>query len=290
MKFVALLSAPVLAASLVIQSPESGCVSHAENFIKKPEGKDRLVQRAMDHCAVDKKIEDKNFVCPHYRALLDAAFRRQSTTENFDSSSFCSVVETYVSEIKNAGRVPNVGKGDGFDFKLLKACKPTVEASFAKGQKSLPAKSAPDFWYALCMNQDCAHFLPSRTRWCTKSHSPTHAQSVCEAVRHFAHEDAHTMEKNLNHELDADQICNIYDDFVESTHVNVEAYNHVVHGTENHPVPSPESKKRALDSAVMKNEASKNKLRDASGEPVKSGAASASMLLGFVSFAALWSR
>jgi len=127
--------------------------------------------------------------------------------------------------------VPNLGKGSGFNFKLSKGCKATVLASFSKDEKKLPAKSAPDFWYALCMNQDCAHFLPSRTRWCTHNHEPTHTQNVCEAVRAFASDEVFVMERNFNKELDAEQVCSIYDEFVEATHINVEAYMHVVHGT-----------------------------------------------------------
>jgi len=52
-------------------------------------------------------------------------------------------------------------------------------------------------------------------------------------------------------ELDEDQVCKIYDEFVEETHINVEAYMHVVHGRKEHSVKAPEDKKRALESAKM---------------------------------------
>jgi len=301
MKLIAILTAPcaVLAASwtnsgskdvqLVASSVSAqdlaGCVSYAESFITKPTDKDRAVSRAMDHCALDKKVDDNNFVCPHFREILTSAFRREPTTQKYTAKTFCDVAEAYVADLQSAAKVPNMGKGDGFGFTLSKGCKATVLASFSEKAKKLPAKSAPDFWYALCMNQDCAHFLPSRTRWCNKDHAPTHTQSVCEAVRSFAFDDIFVMEKNFNKDLDADQMCSIYDEFVEATHINVEAYMHVVHGTDKHPVPSPANQKRALDSAKMKNEAGKNKIAD-SAEPVKSAAATkAPLFFAFTSLA-----
>jgi len=267
------------------------CVAHSEVFIKSPMKKSKAIQRAMDHCALDKKVDDKNFVCPHYKKILEAAFRRESTTELFTAKSFCATTEAYVSQLKGAHKIPNLGEGSGFNFVASKDCKAVVTASFGKKQTKIPAKSAPDFWYALCMNQDCAHFLPSRTRWCSHDHQPTHSVSVCEHMRNYAHEEIFVMEKNMNKDLDADQVCHIYDEFVEDTHVNVEAYMHVVYGREEHPVPSPANRARALKSAVMKNEAGKNRLRDSAATPVKSASTNevpAMLVLTLASAAALW--
>jgi len=184
-----------------------------------------------------------------------------------------------------------MGQGAGFSFDSTD-CQPTVLASFQKEQKTIPIKSAPDFWYALCVNQDCAHYLPSRTRWCNHDHKPKHSASVCEAIRHYAQDEVSAMQSHLlrrKQEMDAAQLCSIFDDFVEDTHITVEAYMHVVHGTKNHPVPAPEDPKRALDSAKMKNQAGKHKLRDSASAPVKSGAdTKKSLLLVFVSLAFFW--
>jgi len=302
MKLIVLLAAPsaALAASWasfgskdaqLLRDKDVSCVSHAKVFVTKPMKKAQAIQRAMDHCALDKKVEDKNFVCPHYKAILSAAFRRESTTKLFDAKSFCDVTEVYVSQLKGAHSIPSMGDGSGFNFVVSKDCKATVSASFGKEQTKVAAKSAPDFWYALCMNQDCAHFLPSRTRWCNHDHAPTHSVTVCEHLRNYAHDEIFVMEKNLNQELDAEQVCHIYDEFVDDTHVNVEAYFHVVYGTEEHPVPSPENRQRALKSAQMKNEAGKNRLRESAGQPVKSASAHGlpgKLLLIVSSAAALW--
>jgi hypothetical protein len=276
-----------LVAGSVSSESLAACVKHAGEFITKPMLKGACIEKAMDHCALDKKVDDKNFVCPHYEQILTDAFRRESTKQMYTAKSFCEVAETYVSQLNDASKVPNMGKGAGFNFELSKDCKPLVSSSFG-GKKTLPAKTLPDFWYALCMNQDCAHFLPSRTRWCTKDHAPTHSASVCEAVRVYARDEVFVMEQNLGHDLSADEVCKIYDDFVEDTHINVKAYNHVVYGTKDHPVPSPENNKRALDSAQMKNEAKGHEIRDAVGQPVKSAAAKGNLILSLVSLLGLW--
>jgi Cys-rich protein (TIGR01571 family) len=239
------------------------CVAHASKFIKKPVGKERAIERAMDHCALSKKVEDKNFVCPHYRELLEGAFRRKATTDVYTAKSFCSVAELYVEALEGAGNIPNMGAGKGAEFKLSKDCKPIVLASIAPA-KQIPASTAPDFWYALCANQDCAHFLPSRTRWCTDNHGPTHSSLVCEAVRDFTKDAVDVFGPG---ELDADDVCETYTEFVQDTVILLDAYGHVVHGR-HHNVPIPGDKPRALDSARMKHDAKAHGLRDASGTPV----------------------
>jgi len=302
MKFVVLVAVPYtalaaswaslfqsqLASELVVSPVDmNGCLASAKGFMTTKEyTKHKAIELAMDHCALSKKVDDKNFVCPHYREILNAAFRREATDRLFGAESFCNVAEVYVHQLKSAAKVPNMGKGEGFKFKLGKACKQVVLASLAP-QKKMPAASAPDFWYALCMNQDCAHFLPSRTRWCTQNHQPTHSASVCEAVRLFAHDEVAVFGPK---EMDSDQVCNMYDEFVEDSHINVEAYMHVVHGKVEDPVPVPENPTRALKSAKMKNEAKMHGIRDQAGDPVKGSASTqmpAALLTVLVSLASL---
>jgi len=269
--------------STVSTEDMNGCIADADKFLSKPSDKHRAIEHAMDHCALSRKVDDKNFVCPHYRQLLNAAFMREPTDRKFTSKSFCAVSEGYVKDLRSAAKIPNMGKGSGAKFILGKDCKPIVSASLAPA-KTLPSRSAPDFWYALCMNQDCAHFLPSRTRWCTQNHQPTHTASVCEAVRLFAHDEVSVFGKK---ELNADEVCGMYSEFVEDSHINVEAYMHVVHGKPHH-VPSPENKDRALASAKMKNDAKGHGIRDAAGDPVKSFAATmvpAGLVLALAGFA-----
>jgi len=281
MKLVLLLSLPAAAAawsnlfrglreggkltSSVSKEDMNGCIANAEGFLEHPVGKWHAIEKAMDYCVMSKKVDDKNFVCPHYREILNAAFRREPTDRKYDAEGFCKVAETYVSELGAAARIPNMGKGDGLKFKLSKDCEPIVKASLAPA-KTLASRSAPDFWYALCMNQDCAHFLPSRTRWCTVNHQPTHSAAVCEAVRLFARDETSIFGSS---QLEPKEVCNMYDEFVEDSYIEVEAYMHVTHGKKHKKVPVPEDRKRALSSSAMKNEAKKHGIRDGSGIPVE---------------------
>lgn len=269
---------------LVVSAKDmEGCVANAAKFIKKPVTKGAAIEKAVDHCAMDKHVDDKNFVCPHYRDLLNGAFRREPTTREFTAETFCHVAETFAYQMTYAAKIPNMGKGTGFEFKVAKNCMSIVTSSITP-KKKLPSASVPDFWYALCMNQDCAHFLPSRTRWCHDSHSPTHSASVCEAVRSFAQDEVSVVGPG---ELEPKKVCDIYEEFVEDTHINVEAYMHIVHGKKAHMVPAPDEKARALQSAQMKHEASEHEIRDAAGQPVKSAAvprAAIGALLSLVAF------
>lgn len=256
------------------------CAKHAKKFINKPMTKGRAIEYAVDHCALDKKVDDKNFVCPHYKEVLVNAFARESTQRELNPETFCEVAEAYIYALQmGAHNIPNMGVGEGTNFTVTEECESIVLKSL-KPQSALPSKNAPDFWYALCMNQDCAHFLPSRTRWCKQSHMPTHSASVCEAIRTYARDEVTIFGSQ---ELSSKEVCEMYDEFVEDTHINVEAYLHVVHGKEQHPVPEPDDRARALQSAQMKNEAGKHKIRDSAGEPVRSAAVGTGLIFSMVS-------
>lgn len=298
MKLIALLAVPstALAASWtslfhgaqlegekVSTDDMNGCIAHAGKFLTKPATKFWAIEKAVDACAVSKKVEDNNFVCPHYGEILNDAFQREPTDREFTAESFCGVAEYYVAQLEHSNKVPNMGKGSGDKFKVSKDCKDIVLASLSPA-KALPASNAPDFWYALCMNQDCAHFLPSRTRWCTQNHAPTHSVTVCEAIRRFASDEV-LIEGG---EMKPDDVCDMYKDFVEDTYILTDAYMHCVHGRHHTKVPVPEDKRRALQSAKMKNTAGGHGIRDASGQPVKSIAAPAMTTTVFLGLAGVW--
>jgi hypothetical protein len=270
----------------VSQEDVANCTKQTSKYITKPMTKEFAIEKAMDHCALDKKVDDKNFVCPHFKQVLANAFARESTFKEFTAEDFCDVSETYVYNLKyGAANIPNVaGSGSGKKFKVSKECKPIV-AKTLQPETSLPSTVVPDFWFSLCMNQNCAHFLPSRTRWCTEDHQPLHSAAVCEAIRTYARDEVIVVGDK---KMKAKEICSIYDEFVEDSHINVEAYMHVMHRTKKHPVPSPENRKRALDSARMKHEAGAHQIRDNSGDPVKSSAvASGSKFLALIGIATL---
>merc|ERR1719215_1049488 len=129
-------------------------------------------------------------------------------------------LESYIAELYGAARVPRVGKGTLFDFEIAPTCEPTVAAAF-KPHTSLASNSMPDFWYSMCLNQDCAHFLQSRTRWCQISRTPTHSVSVCEGMRRFAVDEVSV------HSLSAmspKEACDLYAQYVEEMAEDVQVY------------------------------------------------------------------
>lgn len=259
------------------------CEKQVGEYMEKPMNKNMAIESAMDHCAVSKKIDDKNFVCPHFKEVLTNAFARESTEKFYTVGAFCDIAETYVYSLKHgAANIPYVaGSGKGKDFEVSEDCESVIAKSL-KPHVSLPSKSAPDFWYALCMNQDCAHFLPSRTRWCHKDGQPEHSAAVCEAIRTYTQDEGTVVG---DRKMGPKDLCKIYDEFVEDSHINVDAYMHVMHGKKKHAVPSPKDPLRALASASMKNEAGAHDIRDNSGDPVKNAAASTGLLLSVVGFA-----
>lgn len=256
---------------VVDQEAVTQCISEAEEFLVKPMRKAMAIERATDNCALDKRVDDRNYVCPHYHELLTNAFARESTVKEYTAASFCKITEAYAMQMQSAPYVPNAGTGHGVDFELSEKCVPTVAKAIAPA-KALKGASVPDFWFAMCVSQDCAHFLPSRTRWCDVDRAPTHSASVCEAVRTFAKDEETVVGAK---ELAPLEICNIYDEFVQETNINVEAYMHVIHHSHKRNVPTPEDAKRALRSSRLVNNAGKNYLKDNVGDYVKPSESSA---------------
>lgn len=253
------------------------CASEFGTLFDSPLTKSMAIERVADKCALDKRIDDKNFVCPHFREFLTNAFSRESTTELFTAASFCQITETYAKQIQTAAYVPNVGSGTGFNFMVSDKCQPTVNQALAP-HATLTSSEVPDFWYSLCTSQDCAHFLPSRTRWCTKTKGISHSTVVCEGVRRFAKDEVSVTAGGA--QMNAAQICEIYGEYMKETNIDLEAYMVAVHHVFKHNVASPDDQARALGSSQMINDAAGHHLRDNEGNyvaPMKSSALTRSM-------------
>jgi len=248
----------------------ASCASFMRGVMESPEVPERAIERAMDECALSKREDDRNYVCLHFQEALKNAFASVPATQDLTPESFCEVSENYMLALRGASRVANVGSGPLINFKISKNCEPTVKSKFG-GKDTMAASKVPDLWYGLCMNQDCAHYLPSRTRWCEVTEIPTHSASVCEAAMKFAKDGVAAMGKSS---LTAKEACDLYGDFVTETGYDVEAYEHVVHGDTRSRVPNLRDKKRALASSRMVNNAGKHDLRDNAGSPVVKNAAS----------------
>lgn len=249
------------------------CLAVANEFMDKPMSKDRAIERAADWCALHKAVDDWNFVCPHYKEGLKAAFKTQPSDKDYTSEDFCYVAEQYMLDIRGAARIEGLGQGPLTNFAVADTCAPLVLATLAP-EKDLSASHVPDFWYAMCVNQDCAHFLQSRTKWCQMSHPPTHSIAVCEAARDFAKDEITVLDDALGDgKMNAKEICDVYSEYVKEMGSNVEAYEHVMHTDSSKHVPVPSDAFRALQSTQLKNGAAAHKLRDAAGDVLEKAAA-----------------
>jgi hypothetical protein len=214
-----------------------GCEANAKQWLHEPMTKDVAIASAVKHCE-----SGGSDVCANFRDLLGGAFRRQATDTQFTAPMFCRISEDYAAQMTHASQVskmvplfpPTDPDGNNFDFELSNTCKQTARKAMG-GSKSLPANKAPNFWYSLCVNQDCAHFLPSRTRWCTASQVPTHGFAVCESLLSFVKGKvdgvsvAKQLDNNVQKDFNEGQLCRMYEDFVEDAQKDYEAYQHVVH-------------------------------------------------------------
>jgi len=116
------------------------------------------------------------------------------------------------------------------------------------------------------MNQDCAHFLPSRTRWCRTQRQPTHSVMVCDAARTYALGEVRSRAADM---MSPDEICAMYGAFVRAMGVDVDAYEHVMHEGRVSKVPVPDDKARTLLSAQLVNDASAHYIRDHMSSPIE---------------------
>lgn len=222
---ILLVTAPLTAYGVVVQ--HRGCEAYALDWLTAPATKEKVMDLANAACLTDQDI--KPGACARYEKLIEKAFHYKHSKDVFSSKDFCGIMEAYVLQMANANKVPYMGKGQGSKFKLDKTCKIAAKKSMAPND-DLPAESAPNFWFALCMHQDCAHFLPSRSRFCTVSHEPTHSASVCDALRTFVEDHLDLKHHTHTSHVKEDELCMMYDGFVETIHIESEAYMHVVHG------------------------------------------------------------
>jgi len=244
----------------------AACSEVVEGFLKGTQTKARFIEAAVDFCAKDKEVEDKNYVCPHFKEAITSATLGMKDEEEQSAEGFCAVVEPYLLEMRGATRIPGIGSGPLLDFKLSSQCPATVGNAMLP-QTSIVAKDAPDFLYALCINQNCGHFLPSRTRWCTLDHKITHTSRVCEAAHKFVSDAVEVNDKGAN--MNGDQLCELYADFVKETGLNVDAYEHVIHNDSPAKLPVPSDAERALVSRQLVHDADGHELRDNAASPVK---------------------
>jgi len=213
------------------------CTRVARQFIKAPAIRAVILEHAENFCDESNRLAKSRFACDHFQEAVESALSMQQEETKYDASSFCEATETYMLDLRGATRVPNMGSGPLQDFKVSSQCT-SVVSSAIKPQVHMSTSKVPDFWYAMCMNQNCAHFLPSRTKWCNEKLTPTHSVVVCEALRKFALDEAAVHEEG---NLEPKQMCDLYGEFVREMGIDVDSYEHVIHSDSPRRLPSPGS-------------------------------------------------
>jgi len=191
-----------------------------------PTTKEAVTRMMVDSCYRNVPVDSRPVICPHLERVLTDSLWKVSPLEMLSPEVVCERTEAHLSELQGVARVPRVGSGRIHTFETKKTCEPTVEAAL-DGASTILSPNVPNFWYALCLNQDCAHMLPSRTKWCNTSRTPTHSAAVCAAARTFV---LRTVESKPPYSMRPVEVCSLFSEFHKEMATDVAAYRNRVHG------------------------------------------------------------
>jgi hypothetical protein len=228
------------------------CEQFMASLYTTPMPKKRILPKIVRKCRRDRSIEDARKVCPHLGAALAFTMDDVPEDEELTPGLFCIYAEERMERLEGAVHVPNMGSGALANSEVSPQCVPTVEAVLGM-DGMLKTDHLPDFWYALCMNQDCAHFLPSRTKWCDTAREPTHSAMVCEAARGFAKfkiGGRRLFGMRPPEDMKSDQICDLYSNFVEEVGMDLKTWNAIAHGVKGPPL---KKKRRSFWPKMLRN-------------------------------------
>lgn len=235
------------------------CVSVARRFIIGPKRPKRIIQRAVDFCALTLQDEDRARICPHFREAVSMALRQQSRTAQFDPELFCALAEARSAESASAADIPNLGRGPLQSFQLDARSCAQAAADVVRPAETVPASEAAEVWYTLCMGQDCGADLPSQSKDCNVSRTPTHPRWVCQAAQKFVGQ--HAGAASVDGEIGPTALCQIHARFVRELAVDIAAYSFVMHARPAERVTPPEAK-ALLASQLLNDALARNGLRD----------------------------
>lgn len=258
----------VLASGAVANTKnEQECSEQFSKFIPKSGlSKTKVPEAAQDYCAREASAEH-SYSCPHFTKFVEDALVDFVKEEPLSASDICQHTEHHLHELRvQSVNVPNVGNGT-LDKPIVHGdCIPAMEEAM-KDKKEVPSDAVPSFWYTFCVSQDCAHFLPSRHRFCETNHAPTptHSNALCVLVQDFAKDNLGSSASSWGPK----ELCNLYDGFMEKSLHNAEAYEYVIHALSKENIPEPNDPTKALLHSQLTNTASAHYLRDNSAKPVK---------------------
>jgi len=254
------------------------CIEVAKKFVP-PEGAvpDKIIESSQDYCAL-RYTANHSYVCPHFKEFIENSMMDEGVdrTKPLTAAKLCYLTEYHVSELRiQTLNVPNmvVDNATLEEFGIHKKCVPAISKAM-KPETTMPKEKVPDFWYQFCLSQDCAHYLPSRHRWCSinKSPTPQHSNQLCLLVRDYAIRSA----PNFPDKMTAKDMCSLYIGFADESLVNVEAYEYVVHDGSKDNILVPTDPQKALLHSQLVNTAGGHYIRDNAASPVKPEQSSAS--------------
>jgi len=233
---------------------------------------DQAIEYGTDQCALtlSPATADHTYVCKHFREFMKDSFIDFIQDKPLTIEQVCKHTEYHLHELRvQTVNVPNVA-GDNAtaeEFFVHGDCPTAVEAAMGD-RKTLPKSEVPDFWYTFCVSQDCAHYLPSRHRWCEINHAPTptHSNAICLLVQAHATEN---LAKFKGGELGPKDMCAIYASFMQEVLHNAEAYEYVIHEGSKENIPTPEDPAKALVHSRLLNDVTAHFIRDNQAHPVR---------------------
>jgi hypothetical protein len=251
---------------------EAECLKVMTEFVS-PEGlvPDSIIEKSQDYCALRFTAEN-SYVCPKFKNFVQNSMADEGVdrTKPLKPAQVCYLTEYHLHELRvQTMNIPNMAAGNATleEFGVHEDCKGAVAKAMSP-DTALPKEKVPDFWYQFCLSQDCAHYLPSRHRWCkiNKSPTPQHSNQLCLLVRTYAQSSLGSFE---NGKLGPDDVCAMYLGFVDESLHNAEAYEYVVRDGSKANIPEPNDPGKALLHSQMLNIAGSHHIRDNTAHPVK---------------------
>jgi len=250
---------------------EAQCIEVASKFVP-PDGAvpDSIIEKSQDYCAL-RYTAEHSYVCPHFKDFIENSMMDEGVdrTKPLTPPKLCYLTEYHVSELRvQTLNIPNMAIDNATleEFGVHEDCVPAISKAM-KPETSMPKDKVPDFWYQFCLSQDCAHYLPSRHRWCkiNKSPTPQHSNQLCLLVRDYAIRGS----ASFSDKMTAQDMCKMYIGFMDESLVNVEAYEYVVHDGSKKNIAEPRDPQKALLHSQLINTAGAHHIRDNSASPVK---------------------
>jgi len=257
--------------STKVGKTEAQCIEVASKFVP-PDGAvpDSIIEKSQDYCAL-RYTAEHSYVCPHFKDFIENSMMDEGVdrTKPLTAPKLCYLTEYHVHELRvQSLNVPNMAIKNATleEFGVHEDCVPAISKAM-KPDTTMPKDKVPDFWYQFCLSQDCAHYLPSRHRWCkiNKSPTPQHSNQLCLLVRDYAIRGIGAFKDMMT----AQDMCKMYIGFMDESLVNVEAYEYVVHDGSKKNIAEPRDPQKALLHSQLINTAGAHHIRDNSASPVK---------------------